>query len=620
MSDRALQPWTSATILLLGGFLTGTSEAATIRVPADAPTIQAGIAASANGDTVLVAPGTYFERINFLGKAITVASEQGPELTTIDGRRTGTVVTFLSREGRSSVLSGFTIRGGFTMFTGAGIQIGSSSPTIRGNIVTDNTGCSGIGISSTAGAPRIEGNKIVKNAVTECTGAWGIGIYILGSASGAAAEIVDNEISDNTSIGSTSGGGVGLFGPGAALLRANAIRNNMTVGPYGCGWGGGIAATSSSAATIVDNLIVGNYACFGGGVDWGGIVGTNVWINNTVAGNTATLFYPGVHIQGYAFNQLFNNVFTATSGPALFCETNPTTLAVLTANDVFTSSGAAYAGNCADPTGTDGNISADPSFIDPAHGDYRLLMTSPAIDAGSDAAPSLPATDITGTPRIVDGNGDGLAHIDMGAFEYHNHAPVASAGDDQTIVLSGDCSAIITLHGAASDSDGDSLTFTWTGSFGSASGTSPTLSLPAGTSPVTLTVTDGNGGFATDTVVITVLDKTPPTIVAASATPSVITTPNHNMVPIVVNVSVSDCSAVSCRIVSVTSNEPQNGTGDGDTSPDWQITGDLTLQLRAERSGTGSGRAYTITIACVDASGNETRSTVTVRVPRNTSS
>ena len=56
------------------------------------------------------------------------------------------------------------------------------------------------------------------------------------------------------------------------------------------------------------------------------------------------------------------------------------------------------------------------------------------------------------------------------------------------------------------------------------------------------------------------------------------------MVPINVSPSVSDCdSGVTCRIVSVTSNEPVEGLGDGDTSPDWVITGNLT-DLRAERS------------------------------------
>jgi hypothetical protein len=77
-------------------------------------------------------------------------------------------------------------------------------------------------------------------------------------------------------------------------------------------------------------------------------------------------------------------------------------------------------------------------------------------------------------------------------------------------------------------------------------------------------------------------DNAPPAIQSVTATPSVITQANHEMVSVVVSVSVSDCDpAVSCRIVSVTSNEPEQGIGDGDTSPDWEITGNLMLNVRA---------------------------------------
>jgi len=81
----------------------------TINVPADQPTIQAAINAAQNGDTVLVAPGTYSENINFVGKAVTVTSSGGRTVTTIDGHQAGTVVTFGTNEGQNSVLSGFTI-------------------------------------------------------------------------------------------------------------------------------------------------------------------------------------------------------------------------------------------------------------------------------------------------------------------------------------------------------------------------------------------------------------------------------------------------------------------------------------------------------------------------------
>ena len=89
------------------------------------------------------------------------------------------------------------------------------------------------------------------------------------------------------------------------------------------------------------------------------------------------------------------------------------------------------------------------------------------------------------------------------------------------------------------------------------------------------------------------------------------------MAPVTVTASASDiCDAAPvCKITSVSSNEPVNGTGDGDTAPDWVITGNLTANLRAERAG--SGRVYTITVACTDASGNSSTKTTAVTVPHD---
>ncbi len=91
------------------------------------------------------------------------------------------------------------------------------------------------------------------------------------------------------------------------------------------------------------------------------------------------------------------------------------------------------------------------------------------------------------------------------------------------------------------------------------------------------------------------------------------------MVPVAVAVTASDiCDATPvCRISSVTSNEPDNGLGDGDTANDIAVTGDLSVDLRAERAGTGSGRVYTITVACSDDAENAATGTTTVTVPLN---
>jgi hypothetical protein len=237
-----------------------------------------------------------------------------------------------------------------------------------------------------------------------------------------------------------------------------------------------------------------------------------------------------------------------------------------------------------------------------------MWMTSPVVDTGNDAAPALPGLDITGQPRVVDGNADGIARVDMGALEYGNRAPVVDAGADLSVPVGADCLGAVTLGAGGSDADGDVLTFAWSGA-ATASGTSLQLSLPAGTYVFIVTADDGNGGRTSDSVTVTVVDTMAPAISAVTATPSVIDKANHNMVPIAVSVSATDgCGAVECRIVSVSSNE----TGDND----WQITGDLSLTVRAERAGRGSGRIYTITVACTDQAGNVALSTVTVTVPK----
>ena len=92
-----------------------------------------------------------------------------------------------------------------------------------------------------------------------------------------------------------------------------------------------------------------------------------------------------------------------------------------------------------------------------------------------------------------------------------NHPPIANAGPDQTINCSGSGGTTVTLDGSqSSDSDGDSLTYTWTGPFGTASGVNPSVTIPLGAHTITLTVDDGKGGTAQDTVSITVEDNVPP--------------------------------------------------------------------------------------------------------------
>jgi hypothetical protein len=125
--------------------------------------------------------------------------------------------------------------------------------------------------------------------------------------------------------------------------------------------------------------------------------------------------------------------------------------------------------------------------------------------------------------------------------------------------------------------------------------------------------------YATSTVTrtVNVVDTTPPVISAVVPTVSFLWPPNHQLEFVGLEYAVTDNSGAATCSAGVRSNEPVNGTGDGDTAPDWLVNGANWVQLRAERAGTGPGRVYTITVTCQDASGNSASQNATVRVPKS---
>lgn len=248
---------------------------------------------------------------------------------------------------------------------------------------------------------------------------------------------------------------------------------------------------------------------------------------------------------------------------------------------------------------TDGSCRGDFSVTLPATVGPGSLITATATDAAGNTSEFCPAREL----------------VDVG-----NEPPVADAGADLQAAAGAGCVAEVTLDGTgSSDPDGDPLSYAWSGPFGSASGASPTVALPLGTHTITLIVEDGNGGTDTDEVVVEVLDLAPPVIAAAEAAPGVLWPPDHKMRPVTVSLSAADAcdSAPVCHLAGVASNEPENGLGDGDTAPDWQVTGDFTAMLRAERSGAGSGRIYTLAVVCEDAAGNAAQGSAAVEVPHS---
>ena len=135
------------------------------------------------------------------------------------------------------------------------------------------------------------------------------------------------------------------------------------------------------------------------------------------------------------------------------------------------------------------------------------------------------------------------------------------------------------------------------------------------TASIASSTSDAEPGNNSATVAVTTSNP-PPVISDVSVNKPVIKpSPNHKMEVITVNYTVKDNCGTPSITLSVSSNEPINGTGDGDTSPDWEIVDATHVRLRAERSGTGTGRIYTIAITASDSAGSSAGATTTVRVP-----
>jgi len=375
------------------------STAATINVPVDQPTIQAGINAALKGDIVLVAPGTYVENINFLGKAITVKSSAGPATTIIDGNAAAPVAVFSTNEGVRSVLSGFTLQNGVGSFMGGGVYISYSSPTITKNVIRSCNAGYGGGIGVYVGSPVLSYNTITGNSAS-----FGGGLSILGASSG---QVVHNTISANTG---GDGGGIALNGGGNAVLENNKIVNNN-----GGGEGGGLWIVNVSNEIIAQNLIAKNVASSGSQVysSIPAIPNGFELINNTIVSSPAGGADAAVIADGYNTSEVIeNNVIDAAGDhAALIC--NPFYMVgppIVRFNDAFNSA-VAYGGSCTGFDGTNGNTSGNPTLVNITKNNYQLAAGSPAINAGTNSAPVVLKKDYAGHTRIVGGT------IDIGAYE-----------------------------------------------------------------------------------------------------------------------------------------------------------------------------------------------------------
>jgi hypothetical protein len=113
------------------------------------------------------------------------------------------------------------------------------------------------------------------------------------------------------------------------------------------------------------------------------------------------------------------------------------------------------------------------------------------------------------------------------------------------------------------------------------------------------------------------LFRLPPVLSDVTPSTSYLWPANHQLETVGLSYQVTgDGGPYTCS-VGVRSSEPVNGTGDGDTWPDWVFSTDKSVRLRAERAGTGSGRVYTLTVTCQDAFGYWAAQSTTVSVPKS---
>ncbi|MHC4946105.1 MAG: right-handed parallel beta-helix repeat-containing protein, partial [Planctomycetota bacterium] len=315
---------------------------ATFYVPQDYTKIQEAIDAALNGDMIIVKPGTYFENIDFKGKAVTVKSEQGPDATAIDGSWAGTVVSFCTEEGFDTVLEGFTLT------NGSGSVVNTDPPELGGG-----------GVLCIESSPTLLNNRITGNSVCPEEGsALGGGIY----CDNASPSILYNLISKNGAFGSWYGQG----------RPAN---------------GGGIYCASSSPE-IINNLISENCASGAEGSNGGGIYCTDshpVITNNTITRNSAG---GGIYCQD-STPCITNTILWNNFGELGFEGSMP----IMTYCDVKGGTGQPWFG--------EGCIDSRPYFLAPLD-DFHIVNFSPCRNAGTNDAPGLPDKDFEGDDRILE--------------------------------------------------------------------------------------------------------------------------------------------------------------------------------------------------------------------------
>ncbi len=416
---------------------------------------------------------------------------RNPEYTILDANHTGKALELHNNSGGNILVDGFMIRNGSSR-SGSGIDAYStgsvSDITLTNNIIKGNSSeqWGGGAIVFSSGNVTLTNNIITGNSA----GNFGGGVYAKSySYSGTAGTVIIQGNIFQENVANLSGGGIfadsssELGTAGAVIIEGNTfkdnrayngggahayshsvsgsagtviIRGNRFIGNLALNCGGGALADSYSYSSVAsdvlvaNNIFAGNSGKYGGGLyaesnSYLGIAGgTITCTNNTLTGNkadegggTSLRLYPGGIIRCY--NNIIWGNKAESQGEDIYVSKG-TGLAYAYFNDYSYVAGDAW-------DGVEFNINDDPLFAESGHwqdngtpndpsddvwmdGDYHLRPGSPCIDDGLNTAPSRPATDFEGDDRILDGDHDGIAIVDMGADEYQKSVVLSSPGGE----------------------------------------------------------------------------------------------------------------------------------------------------------------------------------------------
>ncbi|MBN1513493.1 MAG: right-handed parallel beta-helix repeat-containing protein [Phycisphaerae bacterium] len=421
----------------------GAAQAVDRHVPGQYATIQAAIDASVDGDEVLIADGIYMgpgnRDLDFAGRAIVVRSAGGDaEACILDCEYAGRGFHFHSGEGTASVVADLTIRNGEGNYGGAIYCEANSAPTIVGCILCGNTGSNGGAVTCRYSNPTLEG-CVIRDNVGAASNSNGGGIYCMYSSpvirdclirdnraiekgGGMYCEdgnpvLEDCVISGNVITASNSSGGGLYLNRSDPVLRRCTITGNAAYG-FTSGRGGGIYCSGSSP-DLTNCVIAMNTAERGGGIHCWYSSHPNL-VHCTLAANVAW--------EGAACSlRASSPANSLTLGNCIVWNGN---VPIVSDGDSLVS--VTHSNVSGGWAGT-GNIDTDPRFA--FDDDFHLTSISPCIDAGTNLPPGgLPADDLDGNARALDGDGDGEAVADMGALEFDPARP-SIAVSDQTIDL-----------------------------------------------------------------------------------------------------------------------------------------------------------------------------------------